>query len=284
MATAHFLVRRGVLPGTLLLLALPGCGRFDRGPAGAWDELARPAPERPGVPLAGFDPTSLDGLPAPAKRYLAWAIAPGTPLARSVELTMEGTIRLAPDRDPMAMEAEQILAPPDGFVWSARASSGLLRIRGYDRFTGGEGEMRWKLWGLVPVMRASGPDVTRSAAVRLVMEGMLVPPFLLPQAPSDGGFGGVQWEPVDSRHAAFRATLGGEEVRVTVEVDDEGRPLRAWAPRWNEGRYETFGVTFSGELAVGGYRIPARVQAGWRPGAEDAFTFFDARLTGAVFR
>ena len=112
-----------------LLLALPGCGGLDRGPEGEWEQLSREGDgER-------FDARMVDGLPEPARRYLLHAIEPGTPLARSVNVSMEGTIVLDPQRDPLPMHASQVLSPPDGFIWSARTTGGLMRIRGYDRFS-----------------------------------------------------------------------------------------------------------------------------------------------------
>ena len=41
-----------------------------------------------------FDPAAITGLPEPARRWLSHAIAPGTPLWSSVELTMNGQIKL----------------------------------------------------------------------------------------------------------------------------------------------------------------------------------------------
>src|SRR5207247_11022155 len=41
-----------------------------------------------------FDPAATMGLPEPARRWLGHAIAPGTPLWSSVELTMNGQIKL----------------------------------------------------------------------------------------------------------------------------------------------------------------------------------------------
>ena len=41
-----------------------------------------------------FDPAATMGLPEPAQRWLSHAIAPGTPLWGSVELTMRGQIKL----------------------------------------------------------------------------------------------------------------------------------------------------------------------------------------------
>ncbi|TVP46944.1 MAG: hypothetical protein EA350_06170 [Gemmatimonadales bacterium] len=261
--------------GTVLLLVLPGCGGFDRGPGGTWDELSR------GGDGERFEPGMVEGLPEPARRFLLQAIEPGTPLARSVDVSMEGTIVLDPERDPLPMLAVQVLSPPDGFIWSARTTGGLMRIRGYDRYSGGEGEMRWKLFGVIPVMRATGPDVTRSAAARMAMEGVMVPSWLVPR---EGAEPAVRWEDVDGDHARFVVTVAGERVATTVRVDAEGRPLRAWADRWNEGKYERFQVEFDGEFQAGGYRLPGVIEAGWRLGDPDEFRFFRARLTGVTFR
>jgi len=262
-----------ILLGVLVLLLLTSWLGFDRGPAGLWDELTNPQGEPPGH----FDPESVLSLPEPARRFLLRSITPGALLARSVELSMEGTIVLDPQREPIPMRAEQVLAPPAGFVWSARTFGGMMRISGFDRYGRGEGEMRWKLFGLVPVMRADGSDVTRSAAGRLAMEAVLLPSSLVPGS-------GVRWEPVDQDRARFILTVGGETVSTTIEVDPDGRPLRAWAQRWNQGQYERFEVQLSGEVASGGYRIPELVEAGWRLGDPDEFRFFQARLTGVRFR
>jgi len=48
-----------------------------------------------------------------------------------------------------------------------------LPVVGYDRLSSGTAQMRWRLLGLLPVMTAAGPDITRSAAGRLA--GELVP-------------------------------------------------------------------------------------------------------------
>jgi hypothetical protein len=70
-----------------------------------------------------------------------------------------------------------VLTPGSGFEWTARAG-GVLS--GFDRYADGRVEMRWKLFGLLPVMRAAGPDVTRSAAGRAAAETIWLPTTLLP--------------------------------------------------------------------------------------------------------
>lgn len=229
-----------------------------------------------------FDPALVADLPEPARRYLLHAIAPGTPLARSVELEMEGTILLAPGGEPVPITAEQVLSPPEGFIWRARTHGGLMRIRGFDRYVDGQGEMRWRLWGLIPVLRADGPDITRSAAARLAMEAVMSPSALIPGR-------GAEWEPVDEDRAVFRMRVGEERVETTLTVDAVGRPVRVSAPRWREASgsepagYSRFDVEMEGELRSGGYTLPGRIRAGWRLGEPDEFRFFDATLTTARF-
>jgi hypothetical protein len=257
------------------LLSGMGCGVPEDGRE--TDVAERRGPTREPVM---FEPEMVNDLPEPARRFLLRAIAPGTPLARSVDLTMHGTLRLAPDRDPVPFVAEQHLAPPDAFVWRARTRGGLLRIRGFDRYGNGEGEMRWRLWGLIPVVRARGPDVTRSAAGRLAMEAVLIPSTLVPGR-------GVTWDEFDDQRTRFRMTVGDETVETTLEVDPEGRPIRVSAMRWSERAgpgYEPFVVELAGELRADGYTIPSRISAGWSLGDEGEFRFFEATLDQARFR
>jgi hypothetical protein len=63
---------------------VPRAGRAE------WTRLAEPATGR----AERFDPALVAELPEPARRWLTHAIAPGVPLARSVELSMRGEIRL----------------------------------------------------------------------------------------------------------------------------------------------------------------------------------------------
>ncbi|MBC7805282.1 MAG: hypothetical protein H7145_03950, partial [Akkermansiaceae bacterium] len=110
-----------------------------------------------------FSHTQIADLPEGARRYLTHAIAPGTRLASAVRLRMHGEIKL---RDWLPFTAEQVIRWDRGFIWSATARMYGFPIRGSDSLLDGEGAMRWKLFGLIPVMAASGPDITRSAIGR----------------------------------------------------------------------------------------------------------------------
>jgi hypothetical protein len=159
---------------------------------------------------AGFSEAELDGLPPAVRRHLQAAIAPGTPLATSARLEMRGQLKLG---RWLPFWAEQILAPHQGFHWAARVAG---VIGGFDQYLDGRGELRWKLLGLVPVMRADGPDVARSAVGRAAGEAMWLPTALLPRF-------GVQWEAADDQHITARFSLDGSRMDLHYTLAEDGR-------------------------------------------------------------
>jgi hypothetical protein len=239
-----------------------------------WFQLEHPRGTTP------FDASMVEELPEPAQRYLLHAIEPGTVLAESAVLHMHGTI--VREGRSMPMKAVQVLAPPRGFVWRAEAGTGLMRIRGYDRYAQARGEMRWWLQGLVPIVSIDGPDVARSAAGRLAGEGALVPSSLLPKP-------GVTWEAVCDTSARVHMEVHGERVSFTIGVATDGSVRSVTIDRWNNDPangpvgYLPFLVEFDEEQQrYGGYTIPVRFRAGWvKAGVFEPF--FMARLDDAVF-
>jgi hypothetical protein len=217
-----------------------------------WEELAA----RPAWGEA-FTPGLAAHLPVPVRRWIERAIPVGTPLWQTMELHLRGTIKL---RAWVPFDARWLLAPPDGFVWAATARLGPVPIRGFDRFTRGAGEMRWKLAGIVPVMTAADADTSRSAAGRLASEFFFNPALALSPA--------VRWEPLDATRALARIDVGGWTHEVTVAVSDEGSVESVSLPRWGDPdrtghRLVPFGAVSLGERTFDGVRLPARFRAGW---------------------
>jgi hypothetical protein len=274
--------KRGVAAVTTLgigsaLLLLGGRAFRERALRARWHEL------QTGMDAGRFEPSMVEGLPAPAQRYLLHAIAPGAPLAFSLTTSMKGTIQLQPGAAPLPMEAQAVIAPPRGFIWRARAGRGLMRVSGHDSYFQGKGEMHWSLYGFVPVAKAGGPDVTRSAAGRLAAEATMVPAALLPQH-------GAEWEAEDDTTARVRLTVGEETATVTVAIDGDGRLQRVSLMRWADDvgqgapGYSRFDVCdFTDERTFGGYTIPTRFRAGWRVGDPDEFPFFVAAIDQAAY-
>ena len=70
-------------------------------------------------------------------------------------------MRLKPGGRWLPFSAEQELAVTQvGFAWRARFPlAPLLSLRVVDSYAAGEGRLKGSVWGLVPVLRAGGPDV-----------------------------------------------------------------------------------------------------------------------------
>jgi hypothetical protein len=196
-----------------------------------------------------------------------------------VELTMRGQIRLGRWR---SFTARQLLAPPDGYIWAATARVAGLPVTGFDRLSARTGQMPWRLLGLLPVMAASGTDVTRSACGRLAGEIALLPT----------AFPRASWRPGGRPGAAIASLRCGTRTEsAELSVGDEGRLLEVRVERWGNpdgapfGRYP-FGVSVEVESEFSGITIPSVLRAGWWWGTERqaAGEFFRTQITAAVFR
>jgi hypothetical protein len=240
-----------------------------------WEHLAGPT-QTP----ARFDPSLVAEFPEPARRWLTHAIPPGAALARGVILKMEGQIRV---RRWLPFEATQILVPPEGYVWAARARFGPLSIRGYDRYSGGIGAMRWRLAGKIPVVTMDGPDVDRSAAGRLAAEAVWVPTALLgPDVRLRAGH--------DSDTTTAEWSIGPHTLRTDIHVDPAGAPRSVNMMRWGNplgepfGEYP-FGADLDDEATFDGITIPTRICVGYFHGTQrwSEGEFFRAQITEARF-
>jgi hypothetical protein len=172
-----------------------------------------------------FTQDLLDGLPEPARRWLRHAVAPGTPLRRAAVLRQHGEIKVG---RWLRYEADWVLAPPEGFIWAATSHFGPLFIRGFDRYTRGTGQLRWRIFGRIPFLSVAGRDVSRSAMGRLAGELCFVPAAALSPA--------VRWEPLDDRRAVACVDAHGWTHRVTLTVAESGRLERVDLPRWGQPR------------------------------------------------
>ena len=228
-----------------------------------------------------FDPDAIAHLPAPAQRYLAHAIAPEAPLAAAVRLRMHGTIRLRKRWHPFT--AEQVIVRGRGMVWRAKVKFAGTTIRGFDCFLDGEGAMRWKLAGVLPLIYAAGPDVTRSSAGRFAAESVWLPSLFCSEH--------VSWQADDGSvaHARFAVDTHDEDVALTLSGGAlQSVALSRWGnPDGGSFRDVEFGAAVDQEATFDGYTIPARIRVGWYFGSDRFDTegqFLQATVDSAVYR
>jgi hypothetical protein len=254
----------------------------DRRAARAWARLAR----RGKGPASTFDPSLVEELPEPVRRYFLYTIAPGTPIRTVAEIRMRGKIGLGTKDKPnyLPMHAEQILAPPHGLVWELRAGKGLMRISGSDGFDGETSWVRFWLMNTIPVVRVGGSsDHARAAFGRVVAEAV----FWAPAALLPGN--GASWDAVSADIA--RATVRYENLVQTVDVTiaGDGCPEMVVIPRWTDAnpekayRLQPFGGFLSRFREFDGYKLPTHVEGGNFIGTDAYFPFYKAQVESIRF-
>jgi hypothetical protein len=229
-----------------------------------------------------FESANVADAPEPARRYLGHAIGPRTQLASAVRLRMHGEIKLG---RWLPFTAEQVIHAERGFIWSATVRLfGIAIFRGFDRLVDGEGMMRWKLLGIIPVVTGAGRDITRSATGRLEAESLWLPSVL---ARRDR-----LWAARDSRHADVTLRGRPDYPPIEFDIDPAGRLEAVKMQRWgNPGggafRLVDFGGVMEAEGTFSGYTIPTRVRVGWHFGSprfESDGEFFRATIDEATYR
>lgn len=241
--------------------------------APTWDALI---PQTPAT--EGFDPASVEDLPAPVRRWTGHCITSGAPLSTTAVLTMHGRVWLGSWR---RVRARQLLSAARGYVWAAAARVGPVPLHGFDLYHAETGRLRWSAGGLVPVLSVEDHDVARSTAGRLAADLALTPAAaLLPQ---------VRWTDVDDDTAHAEVLIDGVVHRITIRVSPKGRLEWIALPRWGDPDghgydFHRFTVVFSGEQEVDGLLLPQRMRAGWGLDArEGAHEFYDLEIDTALW-
>lgn len=175
----------------------------------AWAALAAKTPWQ----APPFAPAMLDGLPEPARRFLAAAIRPGAPLLPVVELRLAGTLAGSPFGADRRLRGYAMLAPPFGAALRLYPEPNPLGMSGALIADGAGSRARFWLLGLIPLRAA--PDA--QAAGRLLVETVLwCPAALLPG-------GGATWEAVDADTARVSMRIGEALHQVDIRVAGDGR-------------------------------------------------------------
>lgn len=220
-------------------------------------------------------------LPEPAQRFFTFAIAEGAPLSTVAVIEMEGQFGMGDKAAPgyMPMQATQVLAAPEGFVW-AMSGEGAIRLSGSDS---GSWTRFW-LYGLAPVARFGGDfDHARSAFGRYVAEAVFWTPAAVLPGPN------VTWEPLSENVARVTMRRGDLEQSVDLTVDAQGRPLHVSFMRWSNAnpekvhRLKPFGGYLSEFREFDGFTLPTHVEAGNMFETDDYFPFFIVDITDVSF-
>lgn len=210
-----------------------------------------------------FDPTNYRHLSLGAQLYLQHAMKPGAPLARAARLSMSGELKL---KGWCPFTAEQVIVWDRGFVWKAVVKMKGLPVSGADSLLAGEGAMQWKMFGLIPVMSASGPNITRSAAGRVIGEATWLPGVFCDES--------TIWnQTVDDQTLQATLKVFDEETDLTMHIDSSGRLETIRYMRWGNPdntayRAVDFGGIIEEESLFEGVTVPSKLRIGWHYGTD----------------
>ena len=195
--------------------------------------------------------TDLRHLPSAVQRYILLTGAVGRPRVYDFRARVHGRIRSGAGSRWMPLAAEQynfVRAPARLFY--LRASMFGIPVQGYHRFVGPEATMRVKAAGVVPIVTASGGEMTRSETVTLFNDMCIMAPAALIDP-------AIAWETVDARRVKARFSNAGHSIEAELWFSDSGE----LANFVSDDRYQS---TANGTLRrvrwstpVGGYRAYA---------------------------
>jgi hypothetical protein len=193
--------------------------RFERGPASfraeflrcAQRELAEP------IPATVITDDDLAHLPDAVASFVRASGAVGKPRIGNFHATIHGRIRGGPDERWMPFTGHQFnrYGSEPSRLFHIVASMRGVPTDVFHEFTGPDATMRAKVLSAIPIVNASGPEMTRSETVTIFNDMCLLAPSALIDAT-------VEWETLDAR--TVRATFGrlDETITATLTFDETG--------------------------------------------------------------
>lgn len=142
-------------------------------------------------------------LPEVVQNYLRFTNIIGKEKIKTVRLKQGGDFRLKPDQNFKTMTAEQYFNVDSiEFYWQGKVNI----ITAADKFIGGKGNMKVKLFGLIKVAEEEGPEIDQGEILRFLAEGVWFPSVFLNDY--------ISWEALDDHSA--RATITYKDLSASA--------------------------------------------------------------------
>lgn len=197
-------------------------------------------------------------LPAPVRRCLRRSGVLGSEVPTSVTLHQRGELLLRDLWWPFTAVQSYTLDPP-GFRWNATVRRARLPVAlADDTLDGGKGRMHVRLFGLIPVVDATGSEMDQGALMRWLNETMWFPQTWATS---------LAWEPIDDESATGSVTVGDLTAAAVFRFDPDGRFVDFHADRYRASD-SGFGLTpwrtpITAHGSFGGFELPSAGHAVW---------------------
>jgi len=148
----------------------------------------------------------IQNLPNPVQRFLKYSGVVGSPRITRAIVEQRGLFKMAPDKPWVPFTATQIYNIAEAsFEWKVRMKMApLMIVKGSDALKNGRGSMKIKLFGLIPLVNARGPELDQGAMTRYLSETIWFPQAFLDDH--------ITWEAIDSLSAKAIFTIDAKSV------------------------------------------------------------------------
>jgi hypothetical protein len=212
-------------------------------------------------------------LPALVRRYLERALPAGRSVPSQVRATQVGEMWQKPGGRQLRFTAvEEFAVEEVAFSWRARFPIvPFVSLHVVDSYAAGEGLLEARLFRLIPVMRASGPELSAGEAMRYLAELPWVPHAMLVNRE-------LEWRELDAETVEVAARVGSARAAVRLEFDAAGDLVGAFAdarplPVGKTSVPTPWGGVFRDYGVLDGIRLPLRADVRWEL-PEGPFTYW----------
>ena len=137
---------------------------------------------------------------------------------------MHGRIRSGPDARWMPFSAEQhnFFGREPARLFYMTASMFGIPFQGFHRYVGRSASMLVKVAGIIPVVNASGGDMTKAETVTLLNDMCIMAPATLIDSR-------IEWEVIDERTVRATLTNAGHSIRAELDFNAAGELTNFWS-------------------------------------------------------
>uniref|UniRef100_A9A722 Uncharacterized protein n=1 Tax=Methanococcus maripaludis (strain C6 / ATCC BAA-1332) TaxID=444158 RepID=A9A722_METM6 len=244
-----------------------------------WSNLDKKSPEN-----TYFNENILNENISPlAKKFITHSIENGTKIPKTAILDIEGKMKTKIDENsPWNDIYSKEIRSKEGFVWKTKLKSGPVSLKGADYYFKNNSEINFALYGLIPAVKESNNDITKSAIGRLAIELIVWNPWAVFTDKN------TEFKEVDSETFSVTFEIDSETVTVYLKIDENGDLKEVYMNRWNKLEngsygYIPFGGTILDHLGKNGLKIAKTLNVGWNYGNKDYVQTFYLGVTDVEF-
>lgn len=227
-------------------------------------------------------PEQVSSVPPIVQQWLRHTGTIGREVIQTAHVYQRGEMRTTPEGSWMPVQAEQwFTTKTPAFLWFANVGAGsFVQFAGRDIYHNGRGNMVIKLFSLVSVVDATGPEINQGSLVRYLAEIIWFPSAALSPY--------ITWETIDNLRVRATIAHGNTTASGIFTFTKQGQVTSFEAQRYytrDEGAtLELWSVAIESksEKIISGLRIPAKATVTWKLPTGD-FTWYKLEITDAEY-